>query len=354
MQRIFDGHNDVLSTLFKSRKTTEVSEFVSGMPGHLDLQKAKSGGLVGGLFAIWVPGLHQPKSKVPRPLKYSDPLAPVIEPAAALQAVHKQVNILKQLEDLGAVCICTSVSDLRSSVESGVLAAVMHLEGADGLSPHLGELDQLYSLGLRSLGLVWSRPNIFAEGVPFRFPSGADTGPGLSEHGCALVQRCNDLGIVLDVSHLNERGFWDVVDVSAGPVVASHSNAHRIAPHSRNLTDLQLEAISKSRGLVGLNFGIEFLRSESQRAQDVTIDTMVAHLDHLLSIVGEDHVALGSDFNGTTVPAKLGDSSGLPYLVDAMYARGFSDSLINKICIENWINVLDRCWNVDRGLSLRS
>lgn len=344
MQPIFDGHNDVLSSLFRSGKSSDFSEFLSGRAGHLDLPKARSGGFVGGLFAIWVPGPKREARAGPRLLSYSDPIDARIDPSYALQAIYGQIEILEQLQSFGALRICKTADELRSSIASGVLAAVMHLEGADGISPQLDELDVLYSLGLRSLGLVWSRPNVFAEGVPFRFPSTPDTGPGLTSYGKDLVKRCSELGIMLDVSHLNERGFWDVVGVSSAPIVASHSNAHHIAPHSRNLTDQQLIAISKSKGLVGLNFGVEFLRSAGQRPNDVTIGKMVDHLDHLLSVVGENHVALGSDFDGTKVPAKLADVSGLPYLVDAMDQRGYSDVLINKVCLENWLSTLDRVW----------
>ena len=129
----------------------------------------------------------------------------------------------------------------------GSLAAVLHIEGAEAIDPELDALEVLHAAGLRSLGPVWSRPNLFGHGVPFRFPSSPDTGPGLTDAGKALVRACNELRLMLDLSHLNEAGFWDVAALSQAPLVASHSNAHALCPCSRNLTDKQLDAIRATR-----------------------------------------------------------------------------------------------------------
>ena len=128
-----------------------------------------------------------------------------------------------------------------------MLAAVLHIEGAEAIDANFELLDVLYAAGLRSLGPVWSRPNAFGHGVPFRCPSSPDTGPGLTDLGKALIGACNRLRILIDLSHLNERGFWDVAAISNAPLVATHSNAHAISPHSRNLTDRQLAAIRQIR-----------------------------------------------------------------------------------------------------------
>ena len=140
--------------------------------------------------------------------------------------------------------------------------AVLHLEGAEAIDPGLEALDLWYAAGLRSIGPVWSRPNAFAHGVPFIFPSTPDTGPGLTDAGRALVRRCAELGILVDVSHLNEAGFWDLAALELGPIVASHSGAHALCPTSRNLTDAQLDAIGSSGGLVGIVFAAPFLRAD--------------------------------------------------------------------------------------------
>jgi membrane dipeptidase len=137
-------------------------------------------------------------------------------------------------------------------MEDGLLAPVMHIEGAEAIDPNFEVLDVLYEAGLRSLGPVWSRSNAFGHGVPFLCPSSPDTGPGLTDLGKELIEACNRLGILIDLSHLNERGFWDVAAISNAPLVATHSNAHALSPHSRNLTDKQLTAIGETGGMVGV------------------------------------------------------------------------------------------------------
>ena len=128
------------------------------------------------------------------------------------------------------------------------------MEGCEAIDADLAALDVFYAAGLRSLGPVWSRNNIFAHGVPFAFPMSPDTGPGLTEAGERLVKECNRKGILIDLAHITEKGFWDVAKLSDQPLIASHSNAHTLTPVARNLTDRQLDAIRDSKGLAGLNY----------------------------------------------------------------------------------------------------
>ena len=138
----------------------------------------------------------------------------------------------------------------------GPPAAVLHLEGAEAIDPGLEALELWYEAGLRSIGPVWSRSNAFAHGVPFISPCSPDIGPGLTEAGRALARRCAELGILIDVSHLNEAGFWDLARIELGPIVACHSAAHALCPTSRNLTDAQIDAVGASGGLVGIVFAV--------------------------------------------------------------------------------------------------
>jgi membrane dipeptidase len=252
--------------------------------------------------------------------------------------------ILFRLEraSAGALSVCRSAADIRGAMERGSIAALFHIEGAEALDEELNLLEVLHAAGLRSLGPVWSRKNIFAEGVPFRFPSSPDTGPGLTEAGKRLVKVCNHLGILIDLSHLNEKGFRDVAALSDAPLVATHSNVHAVCPHARNLTDWQLAAIRDSGGMVGLNFATSFLREDGQMNRDTDLATMVRHIDALVERLGEDHVGLGSDFDGAIIPGGIGDVAGLPKLIDAMAAHGFGRELIEKIAWRNWIGVIER------------
>ena len=224
------------------------------------------------------------------------------------------------------------------------IAAVLHLEGAEAIDAGLANLDDWYEAGLRSLGPVWSRPNAFGHGVPFRFPSPPDTGPGLTPDGERLVRRCNELGIVVDASHLNEAGFWDLARVSSAPLVASHSAAHALCASSRNLTDEQLDAIGTTGGLVGIVFAVGFVRADGAEDPDTPLATIAAHARYVADRIGVDHVGLGSDFDGAAIPQALGDAGGLPRLLDALRAEGFDESEIERIAWGNWRRVLGASW----------
>lgn len=336
---VFDGHNDLLSCLQSEGETAEHG-FFAGREGDITLTKCRAGGFAGGLFAIWAK--NDPATKV-------DPMAayrafPAISAVTALADTLQQAALFARLTRSwpDTLRACRSVAEIEAARADGAIAAVLHLEGAEAIGPDMDLLHLLYAAGLRSLGPVWSRPNAFGHGVPFNFPASPDTGPGLTEAGCVLVRECDRLGILVDLSHLNEAGFWDVAATSQRPLVATHSAAHAVTPATRNLTDRQLDAMAERGGLVGLNFGCAFVRPDGIKNPDTAPEVLIRHLDHLLSRLGEGGVALGSDFDGTMIPAFLQDASGLPLLVKAMQGAGYGDALIRRICWGNWMDVLAR------------
>ncbi len=344
---VFDGHNDVLLRLWIEGEGA-IDRFLSGTrAGHIDLPRARAGGLAGGLFAIFPPSPHDP-SLIDRMPKggYAIPLPTPLDQAEGVAATIGMASILFRLEaaSKGALAVCRSVAEIRAAIARGALAAVLHVEGAEAIGPDLAMLDVLHAAGLRSLGPVWSRNNVFGDGVPMRFPATADHGGGLSEAGRALVKRCNELRIVVDVSHMTEKGFHDVAALSSAPLVATHSNVHALCQHSRNLSHAQFEAIRASGGVVGLNFATAFLREDGSMDPHTALDVLVRHLAAMVERLGEDGVALGSDFDGATIPQAVGDAAGLPRLVGAMRAAGFGETLIAKIARENWLSVLRRTW----------
>jgi membrane dipeptidase len=350
---IFDGHNDVLLRLHRRGGSDGPQAFLDGdVKGHLDLPKALEGGFAGGLFAVFVPSIGKaaPTADTSSPSAVGDtPSAPTVELTMAQSVVFGMVSLLFRIEreSKGRVRVCRSVDEIRRCMQDGVLAPVLHIEGAEAIDPNFELLDVLYQAGLRSLGPVWSRPNAFGHGVPFVCPSSPDTGPGLTDLGKELVRKCNHLGILVDLSHLNELGFWDVAAVSEAPLVATHSNAHALSPHSRNLTDKQLSAIRETGGMVGVNFATTFLRPDGARNGDATIGLVVDHIEHMLERLGEDGVGLGSDFDGARMPSGIGTAAGLQSLVEAMRERGFGNPLIEKVCFRNWLRVLDATWKLD-------
>ncbi|MGC9419345.1 MAG: dipeptidase, partial [Rhodovulum sp.] len=320
--------------------------FLTGSDGHLDLPKARAGGFAGGFFAVFVPSDDidlDDKTDQMSQASYSLPLPRPIDWEDAVPVALTQTATLFRLEELGALKVCRTAADIRACMDAGTIAAILHMEGAEAIDPEFHVLDVLYKAGLRSLGPVWSRPTIYGEGVPFRFPSDADIGGGLTEDGVDLVKRCNALGILIDLSHLNMAGFWDVAKHSDAPLVATHSNAHAITPQARNLTDAQLDAIAASDGMVGLNYAVAFLRPDG-RMVDTGLDDMLRHLDHLLHRLGESRVGLGSDFDGALVPSGIGTAAGLPALRQAMADHGYGAELTEKLCHGNWLRVLEKTW----------
>ena len=350
MIRIFDGHNDVLLRLArKAEPDGGVGSFLAGDgAGQLDLPRARRGGFAGGLFAVFVPSheLEGDRYDIMREAEYDIPLPAEAELTYAQSYALQLISLLFRIarESDGDVCVCRSAAEIRDATEAGALAAVLHIEGAEPIDRDFKMLEVLHAAGLRSLGPVWSRPNIFGHGVPFRFPSSPDTGSGLTDDGKALVKACNELKIVIDLSHLNEQGFWDVAGLSNAPLVASHSNAHAISPHARNLTDRQLAAIRESAGLVGINFATSFLRADGRMLADTPLDDLVRHADHLIEILGVDGVGIGSDFDGAVIPQEIGDATGLPKLVEAFRAAGYDDETLKKLFFGNWLRVLERTW----------
>jgi membrane dipeptidase len=162
------------------------------------------------------------------------------------------------------------------------------------------------------------------------------------------VRACNRLGIVVDLSHLNWAGFWDVARLSAAPLVATHSNAHALCPASRNLTDTQLRAIGDSGGVVGVNFAVTFLREDGLQVAETPIAEIVRHIDYLVALIGVDHVAFGSDFDGAVVPEELGGAAGFPKLVSALRDAGYDGDSVAKITHGNWLRVLAATWDDGR------
>jgi len=346
---VFDGHNDILYRLNKKATKTPERDFVDGDgEGHLDLPRMLKGGFAGGLFAVYVPpheGLDA-LDNLTTGEAYDVPLSPLMEASEALPTALAMVAILLRMEraSAGKFKICRNAADIRDCLGKGVVAAVLHMEGAEAIDRDLHGLEVFHQAGLRSLGPVWSRPTIFGHGVPFRYPSTGDTGPGLTDAGMALIKACNQLGIAIDLSHMTEKGFWDVAKLSSSPLIASHSNAHAICPSARNLTDKQLAAIKESGGLVGLNFATCFLRPDGQIGDNTPVELMLRHLDHLIARLGVEHVGLGSDFDGAKIPEEIGDVSGLPVLVAALRKHGYDTATVNRLCHANWIDVLERSW----------
>ncbi len=343
---IFDGHNDSLLRLYM-RCEGSPGAFLEGQPegaeaklrGHLDLPRARAGGLRGGFFAVFVPPLGdldidlgaEPPRGIDQPVSQEPALKVTVEMIALYHRLLRASG--------GALRPILGRDDLE--VDTATLQTLLHLEGAEAIDENLANLEALFAAGLRSVGPVWSRPNAFGHGVPFRFPSGPDTGPGLTHAGKQLVRACRDLGILVDLAHLNEKGFWDVTQLTDDPLVVTHTAAHALAPSSRNLTDDQMRAVRDSGGVVGLTFHCGDLRAEGKIRRGIPLSRMAEHLEHMAEVMSVDHVALGSDFDGALMPRELPDAASLQRLPALLLDRGWDLGEVERICAGNWARVLE-------------
>jgi membrane dipeptidase len=281
--------------------------------GHIDLPRLQEGGVDVQVFAMYV---------APSPAARG--------PARARELLHAFQAAVAASPSL--VTHVTTVEGIERAQRTGKIAAVLSIENGDALGGDLGLLDEFYRQGVRMLGLTWNPSNALADGA-----LGHDHG-GLTDFGRAVLRRMQALGIVVDVSHLSEASFWDAVGATRGPIIASHSDAAGLHQHPRNLTDGQLRAIASRGGVVGVNFFPDFLG-------EATLARVLDHIEYMVRVMGIDHVALGSDFDGIPrVPAGLEDVSRLPNLTAGLVARGYSREQIRKILGGNALRVFREVW----------
>lgn len=306
---IADMHCDTLG-----RITGEVSSFWEGISmGHLDLPRMKEAGVLCQFFAVCVNQKTRYEGAFQRAMDI-------------FSSFHR--GICSKGKDIKVV---TDYGTLKAGLESGKIAAILSVEGGETLEGSLDNLKRLYDIGVRCLTLTWNWRNQLGDGV------GVDGDPqGLTPFGRDVVRYMNELGMVVDVSHLAEPGFWECIQLSKGPIIASHSNAWALAPHRRNLRDDQIRAIAEKGGVIGINFYPPFLCEGQAELSDV-----LRHIKHISNVGGIDVVALGSDFDGVDeLPHGLRDVTELANLVHGLIREGYTDEEVEKILMGNVIRVL--------------
>jgi Zn-dependent dipeptidase, microsomal dipeptidase homolog len=262
---IADFHCDVLSKLLVHPNLT----FQGSEAGLLDVtyERLKESGAVLQTFAVYIPE------------KLNGSIEPILE---SIDHFYEQVLTCPDM------MLIRKQSDLEESLANGKIGALLSLEGVDGLKGSIPALRLLHRLGVRAAGLTWNHANWAADGVM------EPRGGGLTAQGKAFVTECDKLGILVDVSHLSERAFWDVADLASRTIIASHSNAKTLLNHPRNLTDDQIKAIIALQGLIGITYVPWFVAEGDQ----VTVDDVLKHIEHVCGLGGEQHIMLGSDFDG--------------------------------------------------------
>ncbi|WP_372635456.1 dipeptidase [Cohnella sp.] len=261
---IFDAHCDVLSKLLENPEL----DFAHGQDGlDVTLERMLASGIAVQNFAIYLPE------------RYSGDFRLVLE---SIDLFHERILREPQIRFI------RTKADLRLVSNENRIGALLALEGVDSLHGSLGLLRILQRLGVTTVGITWNRANWAADGV-LEPRKGGFTAAGLD-----LIRECNRLGLIMDVSHLSENGFWELLETSRKPVIASHSNASAISPRMRNLTDAQIRALVAAEGVIGITFVPPFVSDE----QPVSMDKILFHIDHICSLGGKRHIGFGSDFDG--------------------------------------------------------
>lgn len=310
---VFDAHNDLLHRALRS--SVNILEKNSG--GHSDIPRLMEGGVCAQVLALFIPTDEIPSG----PLRYTLRLMDIL-----FKAVE---------ESNGQVILAKKAVDIKKARDEGKLAVILSMEGAEGLEEDLAALRMLHRLGLRIVGIAWSRRNKAADGVT---EEGLDE--GLTSYGAELVEELNRLGIIIDVSHLAPKGVAQVLKLSKHPVIASHSNVYALCPHYRNLTDAQIKAIAEKGGVIGVNFVPRFL---SPRPEKATIEDVLDHIEYIIRLGGIDCAGLGSDFDGFTDPPPKGleDATCFPRIADGLLKRGYSEDQVEKILWGNFLRVFE-------------
>jgi len=305
---LFDAHCDTLGhaipTDYGYRDLTQRSE-----RGHLDLPRMKAGGINAQIFACF-PGVERLRGNAT---------------SGALQRLEVLYDLIQRAPE--QITLVQTANELAQLTPAGPIGAILGLEGVEALDGSLGLLYTFHRLGVRNIGLTWDPRNAAADG------SGAGTNFGLTPFGRDVVTACNELGIMVDVSHLNDAGLEDVLKLSQKPIIASHSNARALCDHRRNLTDDQLRAIAARGGVIGVTFVTMFLRPDHENA---TLEDVLDHIDHLVEVVGVDHVGLGSDYDGAPMPPELNSGEKYPAITAGLLQRGYNAESIKKILGENF------------------
>ncbi|UOF89425.1 dipeptidase [Fodinisporobacter ferrooxydans] len=260
---------------------------------------------------------------------------PKLTPADSLKAVLAYIDTFHRCIVSDRLQPVYQYKDILKIRQSGQTGGMLSIEGAQCLQGDIRMLHILYRLGVRAVGLTWNHANDIADGV------GEPRGAGLSKFGRAVVAEMNRLGMIVDVSHLSERGFWDVAEQSTKPFIASHSNCKAVFPHRRNLTDDQIHAIIAKSGTVGMTFVPDFITDGP-----ATVDDIIRHIDHVLSLGGQKSIAFGSDFDGITeTMVDLKRAKYFPILLEQIEKRYGRDVLLD-IAGRNLERVLHDVWNV--------
>lgn len=356
---VVDTHNDVVQRMLHGEDIS-----VRTRHGHSDLPRFEEGGLDVEMFSIWVP-----PEKTSRP--YYD------QSNEQIDSVESFVR-----RNPGKAGFARSVGDIERLVKEGKFAAMLGMEGGHAIDNDLKKLEHFYGRGVRYMTLTWNNSTDWATSASDETnPDAKLPHRGLTDFGKSVVKKMNDLGMMVDISHVGEQTFWDVMKITRKPVIASHSSVWALCPHRRNLKDDQLRAIKKNGGVVFINFNPGFIDSTYTKKENAMLEAnkalkdsiertlsgddfireqygaelmmakfdplkpslsaLIDHFDYIAKLIGVDHVGIGSDFDGIRItPAEMNDVTYLPNITRELLRRGYSAADVTKILGGNFLRVV--------------
>lgn len=305
---IFDAHCDTITRIMEMNSNLYKNDC------HIDILRLKKLGGFVQTFAAFIDPIYSPANAMKR----------------AMQIIDKFYSELETYKD--DIMLCCNYSDIENAVSQGKIAAMLSIEGGEALQGDLGALRNFYRLGVRSICLTWNYRNEIADGV-----KDEESGGGLTPFGRKLIKEMNSLGMLVDVSHISQKGFWDVIETSSKPIIVSHSNARKICSHPRNLYDDQILAVVKNGGVIGINFYPDFLSDDGK----ATVKDITKHIEHIVSIAGPDHIGIGADFDGIEkTPDGIDGIENIDTVFEELAKLNYSDEVIGKFASGNFLRLI--------------
>ncbi|OPZ94646.1 MAG: Membrane dipeptidase (Peptidase family M19) [Firmicutes bacterium ADurb.Bin419] len=305
---IFDAHCDTIT------KIMELNSSLYTNNCHIDLVRLRKAGSFVQTFAAFIDPMYSQAYAMKR----------------AMQIIDRFYRELETYKD--DITLCCNYEDIEKAFSDGKIAAVLSIEGGEALQGDLGALRNFYRLGVRSICLTWNYRNEIADGV-----KDGETGGGLTPFGRDLIKEMNNLGMLVDLSHISEKGFWDVIETTTKPIIVSHSNARVICSHPRNLYDDQIKAVAKNGGVVGVNFYPDFLNNTGK----ASMTDILKHIEHIISVAGPDHIGLGADFDGIEkTPDGIDGVEGVVAVFEEMRKLNYSEEIIEKFAGGNFLRMV--------------
>jgi len=314
---VIDAHSDTALRLLRGEKIC-----VESRSGHIDIPRLIKGGVDAQFFAIFV---H-----------------PRVKGDEALNQARQMIQLVKQTAEScpDKIAMATTAADIERLTAQGKVAALLGLEGGHVIQGKIDNLKEFYDLGVRYMTITWSNTNDFADAS-----DGEKKWNGLNPLGKEIVRAMNRMGMIVDVSHVSDETFRDVMATTTAPVIASHSSCRALRDIPRNMSDDMIRAVAKNGGVVCINFFPRFLAETldqvNTRERDVPLDVLIDHIDHAIRVGGIDHVGLGSDFDGiTAVPKEMKDVTGMPLITEALLKRGYKPDQVKKVLGGNVLRVI--------------